>query len=80
METNTAGLINENFKFLPKNTVKAFEFLSGQEWISQNGWYLAGGTALALQTGNRLSVDLDFFTTEKDFNNEVFSRRRYLGL
>lgn len=27
--------------------------------------YLAGGTALALQFGHRLSVDLDFFTKEK---------------
>lgn len=27
--------------------------------------YLAGGTALALQLGHRISVDLDFFTSEK---------------
>ncbi|PIU58428.1 MAG: hypothetical protein COS89_00440 [Deltaproteobacteria bacterium CG07_land_8_20_14_0_80_38_7] len=27
------------------------------------GWYLAGGTALALQIGHRKSIDLDFFTT-----------------
>ncbi len=72
METNIAGLIEKNFKSLPENTVKAFNFLSKQEWISRSGWYLAGGTALALQTGNRLSVDLDFFTTERDFKNEIF--------
>ena len=32
-------------------------------------FYLAGGTALALQIGHRVSVDFDFFT-EKDFDTE----------
>jgi len=31
-------------------------------------WYLAGGTALSLQVGHRESVDLDFFTHEKSFD------------
>lgn len=36
-------------------------------------FYLAGGTALALQIGHRKSFDLDFFT-DKDFNvNEITS-------
>ena len=29
-------------------------------------FYLAGGTALALQLGHRLSVDLDFFSPTED--------------
>ena len=29
------------------------------------GFYLAGGTALALQIGHRISIDFDFFTGEK---------------
>lgn len=33
-------------------------------------FYLAGGTALALQIGHRVSVDFDFFI-EKDFDTEV---------
>ena len=33
------------------------------------GFYLAGGTGLALQLKHRLSVDLDFFT-QKDFNTK----------
>lgn len=33
--------------------------------------YLAGGTALALQMGHRVSVDLDFFTQEKFDENLV---------
>ncbi len=36
--------------------------------------YLAGGTALALQIGHRLSVDLDFFTA-KNFNQLIFIRK-----
>ena len=31
-------------------------------------FYLAGGTALALQIGHRLSIDFDFFT-QTPFNN-----------
>ncbi len=30
-----------------------------------SGFYLAGGTALALQIGHRVSIDFDFFTDEK---------------
>lgn len=33
-------------------------------------FYLAGGTALALQLGHRKSIDLDFFTYKK-FNNKI---------
>ena len=36
--------------------------------FNQSGWYLAGGTALALQAGHRKSVDLDFFTTLDTFD------------
>ena len=32
-----------------------------------NQFYLVGGTALALQLGHRISIDLDLFTNE-DFN------------
>lgn len=38
---------------------KVFNFLG-----KFNGFILAGGTALALQIGHRISVDFDFFTTE----------------
>jgi len=36
------------------------------------GFYLAGGTALALQLGHRISVDLDFFTSSVFDSNELF--------
>jgi len=37
--------------------------------VFKNDFYLAGGTALALQLGHRISVDFDFFTS-KQFDNE----------
>lgn len=49
-------LDKERMSFLPKFKL----------W--QNRFYLAGGTALALQYGHRDSVDFDFFTSHK---NEV---------
>ena len=39
-----------------------------------SSWYLAGGTALALQANHRRSVDLDFFSEEKNFDNDDFLR------
>lgn len=56
------------FDVLPKETKIALDFFSKQDWLANSNWYLAGGTALALQTGNRKSLDLDFFTTDKDFD------------
>ena len=35
-------------------------FLSEEKWFKESEWYLVGGTALALSTGNRKSLDLDF--------------------
>ncbi len=42
--------------------------------------YLAGGTALALQLGHRMSVDLDFFTKEKFDENLVATELSQLSL
>ena len=42
---------------------KALDFLRKQEFIQH--FYLAGGTALALQIGHRVSTDLDWFTSER---------------
>jgi Nucleotidyl transferase AbiEii toxin, Type IV TA system len=35
-----------------------------------NNFYLVGGTALSLQYGHRISVDIDLFSGEK-FDNEI---------
>lgn len=62
-----------NFSHIPVTTQNAFEILSRQRWMRENGWYLAGGTALTLQYDHRTSVDLDFFTHNKDFDARLIS-------
>ncbi|MBI5230075.1 MAG: nucleotidyl transferase AbiEii/AbiGii toxin family protein [Candidatus Magasanikbacteria bacterium] len=57
------------FDTLPRSTKNALDFLSAQEWLKKTDWYLAGGTALALQVGHRRSVDLDFFIKHPRFDN-----------
>lgn len=59
-----------HYETLPKETKQALDFLSTQKWLEDSNWYLAGGTALSLQCGNRKSYDLDFFTTEKFFDSK----------
>ncbi|MGB2631901.1 MAG: nucleotidyl transferase AbiEii/AbiGii toxin family protein [Minisyncoccales bacterium] len=62
--------LNLNLDILPKETKVALDFLAGQDWLDENNnWYLAGGTALALQAGHRKSFDLDFFNKERAFDN-----------
>lgn len=61
---------NLHLDILPPATRKAFLYASERPLFSKSGWYLAGGTALALQVGHRKSVDLDFFTTQKTFDVE----------
>ena len=48
---------------LPGNTKTILALLEKAEIIQKA--YLAGGTALALQLGHRISYDLDFFTSEE---------------
>jgi len=59
--------IEQYLEILPVRTRKAFLLLAKQNWLKKSDWYLAGGTALALQVGHRSSRDLDFFTKRSDF-------------
>lgn len=68
MESASEKLLN--FGILPPQTKKAFDFLSSQNWLNDSGWYLAGGTALALQADHRKSFDLDFFSIERKFDTK----------
>lgn len=52
---------------VPDALTRNLETLGKEKTIGQ--FYLAGGTALALQLGHRLSYDLDFFT-EQDFSEQ----------
>ncbi|MBI2588264.1 nucleotidyl transferase AbiEii/AbiGii toxin family protein [Candidatus Berkelbacteria bacterium] len=54
---------------LPGHT-KEYLALLAKKKILPSKTYLAGGTAIALQLGHRISFDLDFFTPQK-FNEEV---------
>ena len=59
-------------KTLLPDTFRAIKLVSDITEIKQA--YLAGGTALALQIGHRISVDLDFFTQHK-FNELELSTK-----
>lgn len=54
---------------LSKQAKAGLELL-GESGLLNNA-YLAGGTALALYLGHRLSFDFDFFT-DKEFNEQIF--------
>jgi len=56
---------------LPEVTRKAFLKCAETKFFSSGGWYMAGGTALALFAGHRQSVDLDFFTSKKSFDEKM---------
>lgn len=75
MDVASKETIEKNLEILPPETKKAFLFLSEKKWFAEDSsWYLAGGTALALQAGHRQSVDLDFFNTGRDIdNNEILN-------
>lgn len=75
METASEKLLN--FGIMPAQTKKAFDFLLSCAWLKNSGWYLAGGTALALQAGHRQSYDLDFFTVERKFSTKKLLEEFY---
>lgn len=75
MGTTDGANVSLHLGVLPPATQKALDFFSKQTWLHNSAWYLAGDTALALHYGYRESVDLDFFTTEKEFDLESFLTR-----
>lgn len=52
--------VNWKTEALTKDCLEAAHSLQEQPWLKS--FYLAGGTALALWYGHRISVDLDFFS------------------
>jgi hypothetical protein len=59
-------------KVIPASTEATFCTLRDAQLL--DGFYLAGGTGLALQFGHRLSLDLDFFAREH-FDEESLLQR-----
>jgi hypothetical protein len=47
---------------LPKKQIKVLKAMGPH--MAPKGFYLAGGTALAIHYGHRISVDLDWFTPQ----------------
>ena len=79
MEADAKKSLEFHCETLPRATKKALDFLAQQKWLKNSLWYLAGGTALALQAHHRRSVDLDFFSAEKNFENDDFLRQ-FVGI
>jgi len=69
---------NLHADMLPPATRKAFLAFTTFDGLTQFPWYLAGGTALALQAGHRQSVDLDFFAPEKDISASNIERLLFI--
>jgi len=42
------------------------------KFLKNSGFYLAGGTALALQIGHRVSVDFDFYNQDKFSTSKIY--------
>lgn len=58
-----------HFQVLPSAQRELWNRLSGQAgFLRDQGYYLAGGTALALQLGHRQSIDFDFFSEKKSLS------------
>jgi len=50
------------------------EVLSKLSFLANDEYYLAGGTALAIQLGHRTSFDFDFYTPNYFDQNELFDK------
>jgi hypothetical protein len=60
---------------------KGWKVLHGlKDMLAKRGAILAGGTALALHIGHRISIDLDFFTNKEFKVEQVISEIRKTGL
>lgn len=57
-------LAHPHWEALTPATQEAFRLL--RRWESIQDFYLAGGSGLALHLGHRFSIDLDFFSQDKD--------------
>jgi predicted nucleotidyltransferase component of viral defense system len=62
---------------LAPKTSKLLTKISDQKWLKD--YYLAGGTALALQYGHRQSVDLDFFIAKNINTPALVAKLGLLG-
>ena len=64
-----ATLTEPHWEAAPDAIRRLWAVLARRTFIGQ--FYLAGGTALALQLGHRVSVDLDFFPIEREVDDPI---------
>ena len=62
---------------LPKHSLELLRCLS--PLLAKDGFYLAGGTALALRLGHRVSVALDFFSPSSFDPDQLYLKLQTLG-
>ncbi|MBI2437030.1 MAG: nucleotidyl transferase AbiEii/AbiGii toxin family protein [Candidatus Magasanikbacteria bacterium] len=62
---------------LAVKTAHLLKILSTKKWIQS--FYLAGGTALALQYGHRQSIDLDFFCKKNINTKQLIQKLSVIG-
>ena len=62
---------------LPEHSLELLKRLSPV--LEKGGFYLAGGTALALRLGHRISVDLDFFSSASFDPDQLLLKLQALG-
>ncbi|TSC53277.1 MAG: hypothetical protein LiPW39_362 [Parcubacteria group bacterium LiPW_39] len=55
---------------------KRKKFLSKLGFLKEYGFYMAGGTALALQIGHRTSLDFDFYTNKSFDSAKLYQELR----
>ena len=67
LEIKSVKVEDLHTEVLPQETRQAFSTCIELDFLHPD-WYLAGGTALALQVGHRSSEDLDFFAHQKEFD------------
>ena len=64
--------VDLKYEIMPERQLRLYKKLKKEKWLKD--FYLAGGTALALQIGHRRSVDFGFFF-QGDFENRVIREK-----
>jgi hypothetical protein len=64
-------MVEIKYHILPSDQLSLYNKLKKANWLKP--FYLAGGTALALQLGHRISNDFDFFSDEEFDNDQIVS-------
>lgn len=73
-----AALSNPHWNAVTSQTRALWHVVAGLPYI--RSFYLAGGTALALRLGQRISRDLDLFANIETFDDEMRYRIVYEGI